>query len=432
MINATEIVALSKEAAPYAVTMRRHFHLDPEPTSKEFKTMDRLCQELEKMEIPYVRIPDGGILATVWKGEEDDPKVLLRADCDALTMEESPERGAGRKEFVSQNPGVAHMCGHDSHMAMLLGAAKVLKELEGRRPKGTVHLLFERGEEGGNCIYYVMKHIQEKQIKIDTCYALHVDPDLPTGTFCVREGASHAGNVNFEIVLTGKGGHGSRPDLSNHPLDCFLSIAGQMKDIKNKYLAPDDVLTYNIGSVQTGSKRNIIPETLEFKGTSRFFSSKAGAIFKARLDEIIRSNAALYRCGTEYRVFSGPSLPVINDRTAAQLERTALAEAFGEDTLKEKPMDLGSESFAVLSAYYPSVIIRLGVRNEEKGITAALHNPHFDLDEEALPYGIASHVCYAVAYLQKRPKFTFEAFQGDADAVLKATNRPVPKRYDRL
>ena len=431
MIAINDITTLSKEAAPYAVTMRRHFHLHPEPTSREFQTIAFLCKQLEEMEIPYVKIPDGGILATVWQGAPEDPCVLLRADCDALTMEESPERGSGKKECISENVGVAHMCGHDSHMAILLGAAKVLKQLQAQRPKGTVYLLFERGEEGGNCIYYVMKYIQQQQIKIDSCFALHVDPGLPTGTFCVREGASHAGNVNFEIMLTGKGGHGSRPDLSNHPLDCFISIVNQMKDIKNKYLAPDDVLTYNIGSVQCGHKRNIVPEVLEFKGTSRFYNPKAGSIFKERLDAIIQANAALYQCQVTYQVFSGPSLSVINNKEAAMLAKSVLAEAFGEDSLREKPMDLGSESFATLSVYYPSVMIRLGVGNEAKGMTAALHNPHFDLDEDAIPYGIASHVNYAVGYLTQKPSFTFEPFQGDADDVLRFTHRPVPQRYDQ-
>lgn len=433
-MNIEEIVRRSGEILDYAVEMRRHFHRHPEPTSREFETVRFLCGQLDRMGISYVNIPDGGILAEIpGKRPEDSetaPHVLLRADCDALTMEESPENGRGPRCCLSANSGVAHMCGHDGHMAMLLGAAKLLAEMVPGNMNGTVYLLFERGEEGGNCIYYVMKYIQARKIRIDSCYAIHVDPDLPSGTFWIREGASHAGNVNFEIGLTGKGGHGSRPDLSNSPIDCFVSIMNQLKDVRMKYISPADLLTVNIGSVQCGQKRNIVPEYLEFKGTARFYSQEAGGIFKEKLDAIVKSNAVLYGCRPEYKVFSGPSLPLINNGEAAAIAAEAVTELFGPECLTEGKLGLGSESFSTLAAYYPSVMARLGVRNETLGAVADLHNPHFDLDEEALKYGIASHAAYALSYLERCPCIPFEPFKGTADDLLKLMNRPVPKRYD--
>lgn len=433
-MNIEEILKRSDEMQSYAVEMRRHFHRHPEPTSREFETIRFLCGQLDQIGISYVNIPDGGILAKISgqceDGVETSPHVLLRADCDALTMEESPENGCGLRSCLSVNKGVAHMCGHDGHMAMLLGAAKILSQMVPGNYKGTVYLLFERGEEGGNCIYYVMKYIQAQKIRIDSCYAIHVDPDLPSGKFWIRGGASHAGNVNFEIGITGKGGHGSRPDLSNNPLDCFVSIMNQLKDVRMKYISPVDLLTVNIGSVQCGQKRNIVPEYLEFKGTARFYSQEVGRIFREKLDAIVKSNAVLYDCHTEYKVFSGPSLPLINNIEAADIAMEAVTTLYGNGCLTEGKLGLGSESFSTLATYYPSVMARLGVRNEKLGAMAGLHNPHFDLDENALKYGIASYVAYALSYLEQCPHILFESFSGTADDLIKLMNRPVPKRYD--
>ncbi len=430
-----EILKRSGEMLDYAVEMRRHFHRHPEPTSREFETIRFLCGQLDQMGIPYVNIPDGGILAEIRGGNRGtggtEPHVLLRADCDALTMEENPENGRGARCCLSENSGVAHMCGHDGHMAMLLAAAKILSGIVPGLEAGTVYILFERGEEGGNCIYYVMKYIEAQRIRIDSCFAIHVDPDLPTGKFWIKEGPSHAGNVNFEIGLTGRGGHGSRPDLSNSPVDCFVSIMNQLKDVRMKYISPADLLTFNIGSVQCGQKRNIVPEYLEFKGTARFYNQEAGRIFKEKLDAIVKSNAILYSCQPEYKVFSGPSLPLINNGEAAAVAAEAVTALFGEDCLTEGELGLGSESFSTLAAYYPSVMARLGVRNEALGMTADLHNPHFDLDEEAMRYGIAAHAAYALSYLERSPVIPFKPFRGTADELLKLMNRPVPKRYDK-
>jgi amidohydrolase len=427
----SNIVSISKDVENYAISLRRHFHVHAEPTSREFETVKRICGELDALGIKYVNIPDGGVLAVIEGDGSSEAHILLRADCDALGMTEDPNNGNGQKKVcVSENFCAAHMCGHDGHTAMLLGAAKCLKAMDPARIRGTVYLLFERGEEGGNCIYYVMKYIQEHQIRIDSCFAIHVEPSLPAGTFWANPGPSNAGNVNFEITLTGKGGHGSRPDLSNSPIDCFVAIMNELKDVRYKYISPVDVITYNIGAVNCGTRRNIVPETLEFKGTSRFYNSDAGLTFKNKLRMIIEKNCELYDIRPDFNVFSGPSLSVINNEEATRVIRNALTSMYGPECLKELPLSMGSESFATLSSYYPSVMIRLGVGNKQKGMTAALHNPHFELDESALKYGISAHLGYVVEYMKEPHHFSFTPFNGTADDVLKFTNRPVPKRYD--
>ncbi len=421
----------ARELYPYTKTVRRLLHENPELTSREFKTVAFIRKELEKEEIPYENIPDGGVLAWL-DGTKSGQTVLLRADCDALPIQESPMNAAFPKEYVSKNPGVMHACGHDAHTAMLLTAVRILKKNRDFI-NGRVCFLFERGEEGGNCIYYVLKWLEEKKWKIDACYGIHTDPSLATGTYGVRSGCANSGNVNFEIVLRGKTGHGSRPDLANNPIDCFLAVGNALKDLRMKYISPDTSLTYNIGSVKSGEKRNIVPETLAFLGTVRFHDREAGHIFKENMERVIRDVSHAYGCEPEFKEFTGPSFPVYNEPDMAAIGKAAAEELVGKENVKDVPINMGSESFSSLSAFYPSAFFRLGIRNEEKGITVSGHQPEFDLDEEAMPYGAALYAGIAVRWLSKyREKPDgFDAFSGNADDFLKAACRPVPHRYDR-
>ncbi|WP_059049510.1 M20 metallopeptidase family protein [Paenibacillus senegalimassiliensis] len=414
----------------YTVGIRRHLHTYPEPTSKEFNTVKLIISELTKAGIPYENIPDGGVLGII-EGKVPGKTILLRADCDALLMQESPNNLLGPKTCVSQVDGVAHMCGHDSHTAMLLATGRILlkhrDQLEGR-----VILLFERGEEGGNNIYYVMKHIQQQNIRIDGCWALHIDPFLNKGLISLAPGPNCGGNLNFEIKLTGKGGHASRPDRANNPIDCFVAIATGIKELRMRYIDPTEPLTVSLGMVQGGTRRNVIPESLEFAGTVRFFNGETGRIYREELRKVITKTAEIYGCEVEFQVFSGPSLPVVTQEQCYEIARDAVSAALGEDYVTVKKRSLGTESFATLTAYYPGVAANVGVRNEEKGIVAGVHHPQFDMDEDALQYGIAANVAYAIAFLRNKEELEFTPFPGDADEVLRYTNRPVPPRYDEV
>lgn len=418
------------------LALRERFHRAPELSGHERSTIRAIAALLEEKGIPFTVIPDGGILAQIdWADANapDAPHVLLRADCDALPIQESEENSAGPRRCISGVPGVSHACGHDAHIAMLLGAADVLRALRAAHPalRGRVYLLFERGEEGGCNYYYIYKYIQSQKLRIDSCFALHAAPDLPTGSIWLEEGPGHAGNVNFEIVLTGQGGHGSRPDLANNPLDCFVAIMNDLNVLRAKYIPPQDILTVNVGAVHCGSKRNIVPQTLEFKGTARFYQAESGRTFKEKLRQIIASNAALYGCQADFRVFTGPSMAQLNHREAAALARDAFRAVFPEVTLvREKELEMSSESFGVSCSYYPGVMGLLGTGSAEKGTTSGLHTPQFDVDTDALPYGAAAHAAYAMKFLEDAPRFSFQPFPGDIDAMMAYTDRPIPPRFD--
>ncbi|MBR4875295.1 MAG: M20/M25/M40 family metallo-hydrolase [Clostridia bacterium] len=192
-----DILKESLALAEYTTAIRRHLHENPELSGREFNTIKLICSELDQIGIDYVNIPDGGVLATI-DGPVPGKTVLLRADCDALPIQELPENAKQPKVCVSKVPGVAHMCGHDGHTAMLLSAAKILKANQDQI-KGRVYLLFERGEEGSGNIYWVFKYFEEHGIKIDASFAEHTDTGLTPGHVACQAGPAHAGAVGYQI-----------------------------------------------------------------------------------------------------------------------------------------------------------------------------------------------------------------------------------------
>ncbi|MEA4920911.1 MAG: M20 family metallopeptidase [Clostridiaceae bacterium] len=423
-----DILKESLALQDYTTAIRRHLHENPELSGKEFNTIKLICQELDKTGVEYVNIPDGGVLATI-DGPVPGKTVLLRADCDALPIQELPCNAKKPKVCVSQIDGAAHMCGHDGHTAMLLSAAKVLKA-NVDKIKGRVYLLFERGEEGGNNIYYIMKYIQENKLHIDAAYAEHTDTSLTPGHVACQVGPAHAGAFSYLITLTGKGGHGSRPDKSNNPIDCFVSIYECIKSIRMNYIEPTTILTNSMGMVQSGTAGNVIPQTLSFSGTCRFYDAAAGNLFKQKLRQIVEAQAALFDCQVNFDRMTGPILPVINNAQLSAIGTKAIKEAMGDDAIQPKDLNMGSESFSVLCKYYPGVMMRIGIGNEEEGMTVGGHNPGFDLDESGLPYGTASYVAVALGFLNSDEKIEHEEYNEPMDELLKFCDQRIPPRYD--
>lgn len=412
----------------YAVAVRRHLHENPEPAAYELQTVRFILSELGKSGIETVNIPDGGVLGFI-RGALPGKSVMLRADCDALRMTEAPDNGKDAKVCVSKVPGVAHCCGHDLHTAMLLTAGKVLVKKRDSL-KGTVILMFERGEEGGGNIYYIHEYLQEQQIKVDACFAQHNDPLLPVGKIAISPGPRFAGSFKFQIKLTGKGGHGSRPDLGINPIDCFLAIATQFKDLRMRMIAPDILFTASINMVNAGSAHNIIPSELTFSGTVRTYDFKAGVRFREKFKEIIEKNCEIFDCGYEFLAWKGPILPVINQVEAGYFAQAATISAVGADRVVDTVPDLASESFGITSAFYPSAMAAIGACNAAEGKNHPLHSPLYDPDEDALLYGSAYYAACALGFTDADLTFRFEPFEDGLDALFALTTRPIPKHLD--
>ena len=244
--------------------------------------MDYIENFLHGLEIETVRVPHGGVFGFIDSGKPGWT-VLMRADIDALPIREDPVNLSKERVCISKNDGVMHACGHDGHMAMLLTEAKILA-LHKSDWEGKVVLMFEEAEEmGERGIAPMLRYLRDHHIHVDTCFGTHVKWDLPAGKVGILYGTAMAGAYFFRIKLHGKSGHGSRPDMAVSPIECFISIASELRSYRMRVTAPTDSFTYSFGSVEAGHEPNIIPEELMFAGTARCTRNEDGLAFRKTL-----------------------------------------------------------------------------------------------------------------------------------------------------
>ncbi|MDR2656736.1 MAG: amidohydrolase [Oscillospiraceae bacterium] len=398
-----DIMKESGRCEALAVEHRRHLHRHPELSGLEYKTLKYIDERLTEYGVDHYEVENGGILGFIGTGPEDNT-LLLRADIDALPIRENPRNLKREREVISETDGVQHACGHDAHTAILLAAAKILKERETDLSKGRVLLLFERGEEGNGNLRYLIRHIREHDIKVSAAHGLHVRADLPVGKMIARSGPVMAGAAGFQVTLRGRGGHGSRPDLANSPVDCFNALYSALSSIRLRCVSPFDGLTFSIGYLKGGDKGNIIPSELAFGGSARFYKKEIGVRFAEEFRSILDGVTAAYRCSYDIAGLK-PGIPTVNNDDAIAFAREGIVSHLGADVLAEGEPLMGSESFSILAAQYPSAFLFLGVKNDEYGSGADLHSEYFDLDEAALKIGIAETVAFALEYVKRAPRF---------------------------
>ena len=396
---------------PYEAQMiadRRWLHEHPELSGQESQTIDYIVKALEELGLSIHIIPDGGVIG-VLNERAEGPCVLLRADVDALPIQESEENLLERRCCISKNPGVMHACGHDAHAAMLLAAARALTAIRADVP-GCVLFVFERGEEKGGkgFLENLLPYIEEK-FNVGACYAAHVRWDIPAGKIAVMDGAVMAGAFGFDVKIHGRGGHGSRPDLAVSPIDCFCAVHQQVSALRMRAVEPDQVLTYSLGLVNSGEQGNTIPDALRFAGTVRTFDTAAsGERFAAEMRKIIDNTCATYGCMAEYTHFSKPLYEVENHPQLAARTRQAIAKQVGMLTCVPCTPWMASESMSAYLKLWPGILAFVGIRNEKTGCGANHHTPQFDLDESAMRNGAAAACAFALDYLENRPEIDFK------------------------
>lgn len=395
------ILHLAQAQAEYTVRLRRHFHEHPEAgPSEQVETLKTVASELDAMGIRYARVPGGGVFGFI-DGTAHGKTVLLRADTDALPIQEDPNNLKGPRTCVSKVPGVMHACGHDGHIAMLLTEARILKSLE-KQLKGSVILMFEEGEEGFLNVERLCGYIQEEGLSIDTCYSTHVCWDVPAGKIACTAGTALSGLYWFDLTIHGQGGHGSRPDLCHSPLDCFTAIYETMQSLRLKTVDPRSCLTWSIGQIHAGKSSNVVPEELTAGGTIRFFDISSGRRFWEEFGRTVEELGKLYRCGTELSCHQILE-PTINDPACRKLFLNAVDKNLGGSVLIDWGPWMASESFSYMTSMYPGVNTFTGIQNEMLGSGANHHTPQFDIDEAALPQGVAAAVAYTLDFLENPP-----------------------------
>lgn len=388
-----EIKGLALGEQDYVIQMRREFHKHPEVSGKEWETRKRLIAEIEAMGIPYEEVPGTGLIAVI-KGEKPGKNKVLRADIDALPLQEERENLKREKECISQTDGVCHACGHDAHMAMLLGTMKLLCRMKEELP-GTVYCCFEEGEET-NCGIEAMIKALEKY-PVDSCFALHVYSGLEAGKVNITPGPRMAGTVGIGFHIKGKSGHGSRPDQAVNPIIPAAHIITQLNSAFMNQLDVEETVTLGLGMVKAGEATNVIPDDAYVGGTARFFSRQEGEKALAIVNRIAESTAASHRCRIEFERRNGISpYPVVNDRETALKTQKNLAAICGEEVLGECDKWYASECYSAYLEKYPGALGFLGIRGEEYGSGAAHHNGKFDIDESVLYLGVCAEMAFAL------------------------------------
>lgn len=256
---------MARQLQGEVISLRRALHAHPELSMQEFETTNRLAADLDALAIPYRRTAPTGLIAEIrGTGAESSACVLLRADMDALNITE--ETGL---PFSSENPGIMHACGHDTHMAMLMGAVKILHRLR-HEFAGTVRIVFQPGEEVGTGAEQMIS--QGAGDGVDMAMAIHIYSSWPTGVMKVRRGAVAASTDAFTIKITGKGCHGAAPHQGADPIYAGTAIVQQLQTMVSREFPPTDPVVVSVCKFHAGSRFNIIPEEAVLEGTCRTFS----------------------------------------------------------------------------------------------------------------------------------------------------------------
>ena len=315
--------------------------------------------KLKKIDIPYAQVPGGGIFAYI-NGDSTGKTVLLRSDIDALPILESETNLKNKKVCISKNPDVMHDCGHDGHIAMLLSAAKILKNMEASL-NGRVVLMFEEGEEGHRNIEKLLAYMAEKDMKFDTCYASHVRWDIPTGKLSCCQGSAMSGLYHFVLEINGKGGHGSRPDLAHSVIDCFHDIYSNLDTLRLKYIKPNTVLTWSLGSVNAGATFNLIPDKLTCEGSIRMMDRNSGEEFIKEFERIVAVICPLNYCTYQFKLLE-QLLPTENYPACRKTYIDSIKKQIGEDVIYDCEPWMASETFSYMCSLFPGVETFVGIK----------------------------------------------------------------------
>ncbi len=389
-----DIRALAEQNADYIIERRRFYHRHPELSFQEWETTKSLVEDVKAMGLEVETFPDyPGLVATLDTGRPGRT-VMLRADIDALPVLEKTGL-----PFASENEGVMHACGHDNHIAMLLGAMKVLCAVKDEIKGGKVKFIFQSAEEMAyGAKYYVEHGVLDG---VDAIFGLHIWGTFDAPYVNVDSGNRMASMDNFTIRVKGLQSHGSAPQDGHDAIVAASAIVLALQTFVSRVNNPINPLVLSVGKFHGGAMYNIICPDVELVGTIRTYSRALRAEMEQKLRQIIESTAAANFCEAEL-VFS-PMLPaVINDNAELnEVAQGAALKLFGAEGVKEMPALMGSEDFALFMEKIPGFFGFVGTRNVEKGITATNHNEKFTSDEDVLFRGSALAAQFAVDFLAK-------------------------------
>lgn len=367
---------------PKVIEYRRHFHQFPELSFEEFETSDFIAEQLKKLGYSVrTNIGGTGVLAVLETGVPG-PVIAFRADMDALPVLE--ESGL---DFDSKRVGVMHACGHDGHMAVLLGTAMVLMELR-EHLTGTIKLIFQPGEEANGGAKCIINDGALKNPDVQEIYALHMMPDVPTGSIAVKSGYMSATDDEFYIKVKGMGAHSSEPQEGINAITIASQIVMSLNSIQGSSMSPFEVGTFSICKINGGDAINVIPEYVEMSGMIRCIEKSSKMMIRERMAAIVENTAKGFGGSAEVDFIQG--FPAVNNDPMLTVNIINAAERVlksRDDIIMIERPHMGSEDFAYYQEEIPGAIFMLGCR-QENAETGALHSAGLNINEDSLQYGI--------------------------------------------
>ena len=384
----------SKTISDWIVKIRRELHEYPELMYEEFRTSELIRRELDKLDIQYKHpIAETGVLASIGNGK--GPCVALRADMDALPIHEETD-----VPFKSKIDGKMHACGHDCHVSMLLGAAKLLKDKESQI-NGTIKLLFQPAEEGGAGGKLMREEGALENPEVERIFGLHVWPQMPSGQIGSREGTFLAATSSLSLTVKGVGGHAAVPQLTKDPVLTSARIITNLQSIISRELDPLESGVVSITVINGGNASNVIPSEVKVKGTLRSLTMDGLKELQKRVKEIAEGIAQTHGCEAIVDYPGNDYPPTVNDNEMWEFAKGVGIEMLGEENVSDLDAVMGGEDFAYYTEKVKGCFVVLGMNNPEIDATYSVHHPMFKADEDALHIGTALHTIFALKSLEE-------------------------------
>lgn len=380
------------EMKEWLIEIRREIHMYPELGFEEVRTSRLVSDWLERMGLEVRRgVVETGVVALL-RGNPPGKTIALRADMDALPIEE-----LNPVPYASKIKGKMHACGHDAHVTILLGVARFFSSIRDQ-VKGNIKWIFQPAEEGGGGGKRMVAEGVLEDPQVDAIFAAHVFPQIGIGKVGICEGKALASADRFTFKIIGKSGHAASPHLAKDPIVAAGHLITQIHSIVSREVDPLESAVITIGKINGGSAFNIIPDKVELLGTVRALTPEIQEKMKERIEEVTRGVAQ--SLGMEYQFEYEYGYPVLfNPPEMIKLVASACAKGIGQENIEKVPPSMGAEDFAFYLEKVPGAFFRLGIRNEKKGIIHPYHSSHFDIDEEVLPFGVEMFVRIIDQYL---------------------------------